>query len=59
MGFRKAFKRLSRKVRPGKDKYRKTAKAVKNVYQNPTDAGMRAEAAARLSAAPIAGSQYV
>jgi len=32
---------------------------VKNAYQNPTDVGMRAEAAGRLSAAPIAGSQYV
>jgi hypothetical protein len=53
------MKRLSRKIRPGRDKYKKTAKAVKGVYQNPTDAGQRAEAAARLGAAPIAGSQYV
>lgn len=59
MSFRKSMKRLSRKIRPGKDKYKKTAGAVKGVYKNPTDAGMRAEAAARLGAAPIAGSQYV
>lgn len=59
MGFRKTIKRLSRKVRPGRDKYKKTAGAVKDAYNNPTDAGMRAEAAARLGAAPIAGSQYV
>lgn len=62
MGFRKTLKRLGRKVRkarPGKDKYKKTSRAVKDAYKNPTDMGTRAEAAGRLSVAPIAGSQYI
>ncbi len=59
MSFRKSIKRLSRKIKPGRDKYKKTAKAVKHAYRNPTDFGARGEAAVRLSAAPIAGSQYV
>jgi hypothetical protein len=62
MGFRKSLKRLGRKVkrmRPGKDKYKKTAGSVKKAYENPTDMGARGEAAVRLSAAPVAGSQYV
>lgn len=53
------FKKWMRKIKPGKDKYKKTAKAVKNAYQNPTDLSARGEAALRVSAAPIAGSQYV
>ncbi len=58
MGF--SFKRLSRKVRrPGVKKYKKTVGAVKGAIDNPSDAGQRAEAAARLSAAPLGGSQYV
>jgi hypothetical protein len=60
VGFRNSFKRLSRRLRsPGKKKYRKTVGAVKGVINNPSDAGQRAEAAARLSAAPLGGSQYV
>lgn len=62
MGFGKTIKRLGRKVkgmRPGKDKYKKTSGSVKKAYQNPTDPGARGEAAVRLSAAPIGGSQYV
>lgn len=59
MSFKKSLKRIARKIKPGRDKYKKTAGAVKNAYQNPTDLGARGEAAVRLSAAPIAGSQYV
>ena len=56
--FRRGVKSVTR-MRPGKDKYKKTAGAVRDAYQNPMDMGQRAEAAARLSAAPIAGSQYL
>ena len=60
MGFRDSIKRISRKVRaPGKKKYRKTVGAVKEVIDNPSDASGRAEAALRLSAAGLGGSQYV
>ena len=59
MSWKKRLKKLVRKVKPGRDKYKKTAGAVKNAYQNPTDMSARGEAALRVSAAPIAGSQYI
>jgi hypothetical protein len=59
MGFGKRLRKAFKKIKPGKDKYRKTAGAVKNAYQNPTDMSARGQAAVRLSAAPIAGSQYI
>ena len=55
----KSLKRLMRRMKPGKKKYKKTAGAVKNAYQNPTDPRARGEAAVRMSAAPAPGSQYV
>lgn len=59
MGWGKRVKKSLRRLKPGKDKYKKTAGAVKKVIDNPTDIGARGEAAVRLSAAPIAGSQYI
>lgn len=59
MSWGKRLKKLARRIKPGRDKYKKTAAAVKNAYQNPTDFGARSEAALRVSAAPIAGSQYI
>lgn len=58
----KSFKRAGKafkKMRPGKDRYKKTAGAVKNAYENPTDLGARGEAAARIMTANVPGSQYV
>jgi hypothetical protein len=59
MGFGKRLRKAFKRYKPGKDKYKKTAGAVKKVIKDPTDMSARGEAAVRLSAAPIAGSQYV